>query len=35
MDVLPFLAMCFMALEGYFYTIAAYFYGFRFAFCAI
>jgi len=35
MGVLPFLAMCFMVLEGYVYTIAAYFYAFRFAFCTI
>ena len=35
MAVLPFLAMCFMVLEGYVYTIAAYFYAFRFAFCTI
>ena len=35
MGVLPFLAMCFMVLEGYIYTIAAYFYAFRLAFCTI
>ena len=35
MAVLPFLAMCFMVLEGYVYTIAAYFYAFRFAFSSI
>ena len=35
MDVLPFLAMCFMVLEDYVYTIAAYFYAFRFAFSSI
>ena len=35
MGVLPFLAMCFMVLEGYVYTIAAYFYAFRFAFSSI
>jgi len=35
MGILPFLAMCFMLLEGYVYTIAAYFYAFRLAFCTI
>jgi|GEM_PF-61091 len=35
MGVLPFLAMCFMVLEGYVYTIAAYFYAFRLAFSSI
>ena len=35
MGVLPFLAMCFMVLEGYIYTIAAYFYAFRLAFSSI
>ena len=35
MGILPFLAICFMVLEGYVYTIAAYFYAFRFAFCSI
>ena len=35
MAVLPFLAMCFMVLEGYIYTITAYFYALRFAVCAI
>ena len=35
MGVLSFLAMCFMVLEGYVYTIAAYFYAFRLAFSTI
>ena len=35
MAVLPFLVMCFMVLEGYVYTIATYFYAFRFAFSSI
>ena len=35
MAVLPFLAMCFMVLEGYVYTIAAYFYIFHLAFSSI
>ena len=35
MGVLPFLAMCVMVLEGYVYTIAAYFYAFRLAFSTI
>jgi len=35
MGVLVFLAMCFMFLEGYVYTIAAYFYAFRLAFSSI
>ncbi len=35
MGILPFLAMCFMDLEGYVYTIAAYFYAFCLAFCTI
>jgi len=35
MGVLPFLAMCFMVLEGYVYTIAAYFYAFHLAFSTI
>ena len=35
MCILPFLAMCFMVLEGYVYTIAAYFYAFRLAFSSI
>ena len=35
MDVLPFLAMCFMVLEGYVYTIAVYIYAFRLAFSSI
>ena len=35
MGILPFSAMCFMAGEGYVYTIAVYFYAFRFAFSGI
>ena len=35
MGVLPFLAMYFMVLEGYIYTIVAYFYAFRLAFSSI
>ena len=35
MGILPFLAMCFMVLEGYVYTIAAYFYAFHLAFSTI
>ena len=35
MCILPFLAMCFMVLEGYVYTIAVYFYAFRIAFSSI
>ena len=40
MGVLPFLAMCFIVLEGYVYTVAAYFYAIRLAayctaFCTI
>ena len=35
MCILPFLAMCFMVLQGYIYTIAAYFYAFRLAFSGI
>jgi len=35
MGFLVFLAMCFMFLEGYVYTIAAYFYAFRLAFSSI
>ena len=35
MYILPFWAMFFMVLEGYVYTIAAYFYAFRLAFCTI
>ena len=35
MGVLPFLAMYFMVLEGYVYTIAAYFYAFHLVFCTI
>ena len=31
MGILPFSAMCFMAGEGYVYTIAAYFYAFHLA----
>jgi len=30
MGILPFLAICFMVLESYVYTIAAYFYAFSF-----
>ena len=32
MDILPFLAMFFMALKGFVYTIALYIYSFRLAF---
>ncbi len=32
MSILPLSAMCFMVLQGYVYTIAVYFYAFRFAF---
>jgi len=35
MCILPFLAMCFMVLEGYVYTIAVYIYALRFAFSSI
>ena len=35
MGVLPFLAMCFMVLEGYVYTIWVYFYAFCIAFSSI
>ena len=35
MAILPFWAMCFMVLEGYVYTIAAYIYAFRLAFSSI
>ena len=35
MCILPFLAMCFMVLEGYVYTIAVYIYAFRLAFSSI
>ena len=35
MYILPFLAMCFMVLEGYVYTIAAYIYAFHLAFSSI
>ena len=35
MAILPFSAMCFMVLEGYVYTIAAYIYAFRLAFSSI
>ncbi len=33
MGILPFSVMCFMAGEGYVYTIAVYFYALRLAFC--
>ena len=35
MCILPFLAMCFMVLQGYVYTITAYIYAFRLAFSSI
>jgi len=35
MVVLPFLAMFFMALKGFVYTIAVHFYAFRLAFSRI
>jgi len=35
MAILPFLGMCFMVLEGYVYTIGAYFYAFCVAFSSI
>ena len=35
MCILPFWAMRFMDLQGYVYTIAAYFYAFRLAFSSI
>jgi len=35
MAILPLSAMCFMVLQGYFYTIAMYFYAFRLAFSSI
>ena len=35
MAILPFLAMYFMVLKGFVYTIAAYFYAFRLAFSTI
>jgi len=35
MCILPFWAMRFMVLQGYVYTIAAYFYAFRLAFSSI
>ena len=35
MCILPFWAMCFMVLQGYVYTIAAYFYAFHLAFSSI
>ena len=35
MCILPFLDMCLMVLEGYVYTIVAYFYAFRLAFSSI
>ena len=35
MAILPLSAMFFMVLQGYFYTIAMYFYAFRLAFSSI
>ena len=35
MAILPFLAMCFMSLKGFIYTIAVEFYAFRLAFSSI
>ena len=35
MAILPFLAMCFMALKGFIYTIAVEVYAFRLAFSSI
>ena len=35
MGVLPLWGMCFMALRGFVYTIAVYFYAFRLAFSSI
>ena len=35
MVILPFLGMCFMAKKGFIYTIAAYIYAYRLAFCSI
>ncbi len=35
MVILPFLVMCFMAKKGFIYTIAAYIYAYRLAFCSI
>ena len=35
MAILPFLAMCFMALKGFIYTIAVDFYAFCLAFSGI
>ena len=35
MCILPFWAMCFMVLQGYVYTIAAYYYAFHLAFSSI
>ena len=35
MCILPFWAMCFMVLEGYIYTIVAYYYTFHLAFSSI
>ena len=35
MAILPFLAMFFMVLKGFIYTIAVYFYAFRLAFSTI
>ena len=35
MAILPLLALCFMDLKGFVYTIAVYFYAFRLAFSSI
>ena len=35
MCILPFLAMCFMVLTGFIYTIAVYFYAYRLAFSSV
>ncbi len=35
MVILPFLGMCFMAKKGFIYTITAYIYAYRLAFCSI
>jgi len=35
MAILPFLALFLMVRKGFIYTIAAYFYAFRLAFCSI
>ena len=34
MAILPFLALFLMVWKGFIYTIVAYFYAFRFAFCS-